>query len=133
MQKIIFFVVLVAKLCLESSVTPRTVVHQAPLSMGFSRQEYWSGLPFLSPGESSPHKDQNQVSCTADSLPLSHQGANENHSSWNLHWIGKGVASRGDDRLEKMQRLNDEQPCGDARPILRVGDHDLWVDMVVMI
>ena len=26
-----------------------TVVHQAPLSMGFFRQEYWSGLPFLSP------------------------------------------------------------------------------------
>ena len=30
--------------------TPWTVAHQAPLSMGFSRQEYWSGLPFLSPG-----------------------------------------------------------------------------------
>ena len=32
-------------------VTPRTVSHQAPLSMGFSRQEYWSGLPFPSPGD----------------------------------------------------------------------------------
>ena len=31
--------------------TPWTVAHQAPLSMGFSRQEYWSGLPFLSPGD----------------------------------------------------------------------------------
>ena len=30
--------------------TPWTVVHQAPLSMGFSKQEYWSGLPFPSPG-----------------------------------------------------------------------------------
>ena len=30
--------------------TPWTVAHQAPLSMGFSRQEYWSGLPFPSPG-----------------------------------------------------------------------------------
>ena len=29
--------------------TPRTAAHQAPPSMGFSRQEYWSGLPFLSP------------------------------------------------------------------------------------
>ena len=28
-----------------------TVVHQAPLSMGFSRQEYWSGLPSPSPGD----------------------------------------------------------------------------------
>ena len=31
--------------------TPWTVVHQAPLSMGFPRQEYWSGLPFPSPGD----------------------------------------------------------------------------------
>ena len=31
--------------------TPRTVAHQAPLSMEFSRQEYWSGLPFPSPGD----------------------------------------------------------------------------------
>ena len=42
-------VVLVAKLCLN--VTPWTVAHQSPLSMGFSRQEYWSGLPFPSPGD----------------------------------------------------------------------------------
>ena len=33
-----------------SSATPWTVVCQAPLSMGFPRQEYWSGLPFPSPG-----------------------------------------------------------------------------------
>ena len=32
-------------------VIPWTVVHQAPLSMAFSRQEYWSGLPFPSPGD----------------------------------------------------------------------------------
>ena len=31
-------------------VTPWTVAHQAPPSMGFSRQEYWNGLPFPSPG-----------------------------------------------------------------------------------
>ena len=32
-------------------VIPRTIVHQAPLSMGFSRQEYWSRLPFTSSGD----------------------------------------------------------------------------------
>ena len=31
--------------------TPWTVAYQAPLSMGFSRQGYWSGLPFPSPGD----------------------------------------------------------------------------------
>ena len=37
--------------CARLFVTPWTAAHQAPLSMGFSRQEYWSGLPFPSPGD----------------------------------------------------------------------------------
>ena len=41
---------LVAKLCL-TLVTPWTVACHSPRSMGFSRQEYWSGLPFPSPGD----------------------------------------------------------------------------------
>ena len=40
---------LVAQSCLTLA-TPWTVAGQAPLSVGFSRQEYWSGLPFPSPG-----------------------------------------------------------------------------------
>ena len=32
-------------------VTPWAIAYQAPPSMGFSRQEYWSGLPFPSPGD----------------------------------------------------------------------------------
>ena len=35
----------------DSFVTPWTVVRQAPLSMVLPRQEYWSGLPFPSPGD----------------------------------------------------------------------------------
>ena len=35
----------------DAFVTPWTVAHQAPLSMKFSRQEYWSGLPFPSLGD----------------------------------------------------------------------------------
>ena len=37
--------------CVQLFVTSWTVAHQAPPSMGFSRQEYWSGLPFPSPGD----------------------------------------------------------------------------------
>ena len=37
--------------CVQLFATPWTVAHQAPLSMGFSRQEYWSGLSFPSPGD----------------------------------------------------------------------------------
>ena len=41
---------LVAQSCL-TLVTPWTVAHQAPLSLGFSRHEYWSRLPFPTPGD----------------------------------------------------------------------------------
>ena len=43
--------------------TPWTVAYQASPSMGFSRQEYWSGLPFPSPGGSSWPRDRTWVSC----------------------------------------------------------------------
>ena len=37
--------------CVRLFATPCTVAYQAPPSMGFSRQEYWSGLPLPSPGD----------------------------------------------------------------------------------
>ena len=37
--------------CVQLFATPWTVAHQAPLSMGFSKQEYWGGLPLPSPGD----------------------------------------------------------------------------------
>ena len=60
---------LVAKLCL-SLATPWTVDHQAPLPMGFSRQAYWSGLPFPSPGDlPNPGIEPGSPALQADSLP----------------------------------------------------------------
>ena len=40
-----------AQSCFDSSLSPWTVARQAPLSMEFCRQEYWSGLPFPPPGD----------------------------------------------------------------------------------
>ena len=51
--------------CVRLSVTPGTAAHQAPLSTGFFRQEYWSGLLFPPPGESSPPRNRTQVSFIA--------------------------------------------------------------------
>ena len=52
-----------------------TTARQASLSIGFSRQEYWNGLPFPSPG-GLPHARTEPVfpSQQADSLPLNNQG-----------------------------------------------------------
>ena len=49
----------------SDSATPWTVARQAPLSMGFSRQEYWSGLPCPPPGESSQPHDRTRISCVS--------------------------------------------------------------------
>ena len=49
--------------------TPWTVAYQAPPSMGFSRQEYWSGLPFPSPGDlPNPGIERRSPAVQADAL-----------------------------------------------------------------
>ena len=54
----------------SNSATPWTVAYQAPLSMGFSRQEYWSGLPFPSPGDlPNPAVKARSPALQADTLP----------------------------------------------------------------
>ena len=57
------------------SATPWTAAHQAPLSMGFSRQGYWSGLPFPSPGDlPNPGIEPWSLALQADSLLTELQG-----------------------------------------------------------
>ena len=53
--------------CVQLFATLWTVARQAPLSMGFSRQEYWSGLPFPSPGDL-PHLGIEPVSLKSPAL-----------------------------------------------------------------
>ena len=66
--------VLVAQLCLFA--TPRTIARQASLSMEFSRQEYWSGLPFPPPEKlPNPGIEPWSPSSQAYSLPFELQGS----------------------------------------------------------
>ena len=56
-------------------MTPWTAAHQAPVSMRFSRQGYWSGLPFPSPGDlPNPGIEPGTPALQADSLPTELQG-----------------------------------------------------------
>ena len=64
----------------NSFAIPWTVAHQAPLSMVFLRQEYWSVLPFLSPGDLpdpgvKPAVPAPSPEVQADSLLLNHWGS----------------------------------------------------------
>ena len=55
-------------------VTPWTVAHKAPLSMGFPRQEYWRGLPFPPPGDlTDPGTEPTSPALAGRPLLLSHQ------------------------------------------------------------
>ena len=60
---------LVTKSC-PTLVSPWSIAHQAPLSMEFSRQEYWSGLPFPAPGDlPNPGIEPRSPSLQSNSLP----------------------------------------------------------------
>ena len=59
--------------------TPWTIAYQAPLSMGFSRKECWSGLPFYSPGDlPDPGIEPRSPALRADALPSEPPGKLEN-------------------------------------------------------
>ena len=74
--------------------TPWIVAYQAPPSMGFSRQEYWSGLPFPSPGDlPDPGIEPRSPTLQADTLTSEPPGkplptvwgyAKQNSKKWNL-------------------------------------------------
>ena len=55
--------------------TPWTVAYQAPPSVGFSKQEYWSGLPFSSAGDlPNPRMEPGSPALQADALPSESPG-----------------------------------------------------------
>ena len=81
-----FWTVCVSCSVLSHSATPGTLARQASLSMGFSRQEYWSGLPFPSPGDL-PTQGPNLglLHCRQILYHGSHQGSPANsYPFWNL-------------------------------------------------
>ena len=79
-------VCLVTQACLTLA-TPWTAARQAPLSMGFSRQEYWSGGPFPSPGIFLTQGSNPQLlHWQADSSPLSHLGRSPKSELWLSKW-----------------------------------------------
>ena len=79
------FVVVVQSLSrVQLSATPWIVACQTPLSMDFPRQNYWSGLPFPSPGDlPDPGIQPTSLAWQANSLPVGrHQGSPKSHFTW---------------------------------------------------
>ena len=66
--------------------TPWTAAYQAPPSMGFSRQECWSGLPFPSPGNLlDPGIEPGSPALQVDSLPTSCEGSPVTYLSYSIN------------------------------------------------
>ena len=73
--------------------TPWSIAHQAPLPMGFSRQEYWSGLPFPSARGSSQLRDWTQLSCIAGRC----------FNLWATREVDKKSTVRGEAKLQRAE------------------------------
>ena len=70
----------------DSFVTPWTVAHQSPLSMGFPRQDYWSGLPFPSPSDLPDLGiESGSPALQADSLPTEPPGKPQDDIRKNIY------------------------------------------------
>ena len=69
----VLVVLMLSHSVMSDSVTPWTVARQAPLSIGFLRQEYWNGLPFPFPGDLPNPAIEFGPSAQVDSSLLSHQ------------------------------------------------------------
>ena len=69
-------------------VTPWSITYQSPLSMGFSRQESWSGLPFPSPGDlPKPGIEPGSPTLQADALPSEPRGIFLNWPANTFFWL----------------------------------------------
>ena len=91
--------VLIAQTCLTFSdlMVTKPVAHQAPLSIGFSRQEYWSGLPCPPPG-ALPDPEIKPVSLMSPgrhkcslSLPPPEKPSGYSHIPWNRYYANQNM------------------------------------------
>ena len=108
--------------CVRLCVTLWTVVHEAPLSTGFSRQEYWRGLPCPPPGDlPNPRIKTASRVLQVDSLRLSHQGSLNNYIHRYLPICIVNSFSTDSDMLchlssKKKRKLNRNAPLSSLLP-----------------
>ena len=90
--------------------TPWTIAHQAPLSMEFSRQEYWSGLPFPSPGDlSNPGIKLGSPTLQADALPSEPPG--KPYTPKELIWKEKKKSKKNQGLHSITVKKDEPIPC----------------------
>ena len=115
---------LVTKSCLIL-VTPWTVALQAPVSTGFSMQEYWSGLPFPSPGDlPDPGIEPWSPAFQVDSLPTESRGKPKKLTILQLKKKGNPATSRKESNWISLSLL---RKTVHLRPSCRLASWSNWI------
>ena len=92
---------------LQLFAIPWTVAYQAPPSMEFSRQEYWSGLPFPSPGDlPDPGIEPRSPTLQADALPSELPGKPSGNHSAHENTVDFPRSTDGEDHVHRQSRVH---------------------------
>ena len=110
-------------------MTPWTVGCQASLSMGFSRQEYWSGMPCPSPGDlPNPGIKPRSPTLQVDSLPPEPQGKPKHTGIGSLSLLqGNFPSQESNWRLLHCRQILYQLSYQESTRLLYVPTHKLWV------
>ena len=104
--------------------TPQTAAHQAPLSLGFSRQEYWSGLSFPSPIHACMLSRFSHVQLFATPWTVAHQAPQSMGLSRQEYWSGLPWSPLGDppDSGREPKSLMSPALAGGLLPLAPLGN-----------
>ena len=105
--------------CVRLLVTPWTAAHQAPLSMGFSRQEYWSGVPFMGRGQNI-------------NMNRSLEEVNPNPHGWSLEEFKTSEEEVTADVVEIARKLESEVEPEDGTGLLEP-HNETWTDKELLL
>ena len=108
----------------NSSATPWSAAHEAPLTMEFSQEEYWSGLPFPTSGGSSPPRNQTCISCIAGGFFTAKPPGKPEDLCWQILSRSQNISITTESSFVSIPR------CYSGKPPLEAIIFSSWIGFV---